>query len=194
MNLISKQTGPEGKEVRILLIEEGLKISSELYLAIIILVLGTAELRAQSVFVREKTGQQNAFFFGDIRKISFSPGEIILSITNGGSQSYALDDLKHLNYMFLTSLAPKQVFWKTGDGFTVFPNPASDHIYLQLSSGFDNTGRLEILSLEGKLMHAQVIDTNSNVYQINVSGLPEGFYVCRLSNGSAIETTKFIKQ
>ncbi len=35
MNLVSKQTGPEGKEVRKLLIEEGLKIASELYLAII---------------------------------------------------------------------------------------------------------------------------------------------------------------
>ncbi len=35
MNLVSKQTGPEGKEVRKLLIEQGLKIASELYLAII---------------------------------------------------------------------------------------------------------------------------------------------------------------
>lgn len=35
MNLVSKQTGPEGKEVRKVLIEEGLKIARELYLAII---------------------------------------------------------------------------------------------------------------------------------------------------------------
>ncbi len=35
MNLVSKQTGPEGKIVRKLLIEEGLKIANELYLAII---------------------------------------------------------------------------------------------------------------------------------------------------------------
>ncbi len=35
MNLVSKQTGPEGKEVRKILIEEGLEISRELYLAII---------------------------------------------------------------------------------------------------------------------------------------------------------------
>ncbi len=35
MTLVSKQTGPEGKRVRKILLEEGLKISRELYLAII---------------------------------------------------------------------------------------------------------------------------------------------------------------
>src|SRR2546422_11400749 len=36
MNLITHQTGPEGKEVRVLLIEEGLPIDKEFYLAIVL--------------------------------------------------------------------------------------------------------------------------------------------------------------
>src|SRR5882672_11587498 len=36
MNLITHQTGPEGKEVRVLLIEEGLPIDKEFYLGIVL--------------------------------------------------------------------------------------------------------------------------------------------------------------
>src|SRR5205814_2714108 len=36
MNLITHQTGPEGREVRVLLIEEGLPIDKEFYLGIVL--------------------------------------------------------------------------------------------------------------------------------------------------------------
>src|ERR1700761_752388 len=36
MNLVTHQTGPEGREVRVLLIEEGLPIEREMYLGIVL--------------------------------------------------------------------------------------------------------------------------------------------------------------
>ncbi len=36
MNLVTHQTGPEGREVRVLLIEEGLPIDKEFYLGIVL--------------------------------------------------------------------------------------------------------------------------------------------------------------
>jgi succinyl-CoA synthetase beta subunit len=70
MNLITHQTGPEGREVRVLLIEEGLPIDKEFYLGI---VLDRASGR--SVFMASRAGGM------DIEEVAANTPEQILKET-----------------------------------------------------------------------------------------------------------------
>jgi len=70
MNLITHQTGPEGREVRVLLIEEGLPIDKEFYLGI---VLDRASGR--SVFMASQAGGM------DIEEVAANTPEKILKET-----------------------------------------------------------------------------------------------------------------
>ena len=48
--------------------------------------------------------------------------------------------------------------------------------------------------MEGKLVYTENISSHSAVYQINLSGLPKGIYLCRVNSGKTINTAKFIMQ
>ena len=53
---------------------------------------------------------------------------------------------------------------------------------------------IEIISMEGRIVFSQTVNPYSDVYQINISDLARGIYVCKLSNGLAVETIRFVKQ
>ncbi|MBC8030372.1 MAG: ADP-forming succinate--CoA ligase subunit beta [Pyrinomonadaceae bacterium] len=70
MNLITHQTGPEGREVRVLLIEEGLPIEKEFYLGIVL-----DRTSGRSVFMASQAGGM------DIEEVAANTPEKILKET-----------------------------------------------------------------------------------------------------------------
>ncbi|MFL6286437.1 MAG: ADP-forming succinate--CoA ligase subunit beta [Pyrinomonadaceae bacterium] len=70
MNLITHQTGPEGREVRTLLIEEGLPIDKEFYLSIVL-----DRATGRTVFMASSAGGM------DIEEVAASTPELILRET-----------------------------------------------------------------------------------------------------------------
>ncbi len=70
MNLITHQTGPEGREVRVLLIEEGLPIDKEMYLGIVL-----DRVSGRPVFMASAAGGM------DIEEVAASTPELIFKET-----------------------------------------------------------------------------------------------------------------
>lgn len=81
-----------------------------------------------------------------------------------------------------------------GAEIRVFPNPVKD--VLQLAIEAQRSGQLELslLSVEGKLLRRQSnqIHTGFNRTQLNVSDLPAGMYLLRISTAGEVATQKII--
>ncbi len=162
--------------------------------AVLLLGFGLVGLNAQLMFVWENDGAKTSYTLFDIKKIDFSSGNIMVATFDGYSSSYVLSDLRSLNFNEVTSVDQNPLPMQATGRINLFPNPVIDVMNIQSTSTLNSKGVIEIISMEGSVVFSQAIDPTSDVYQVNISGLVKGIYVCRLSNGLAVETIRFAKQ
>ncbi len=74
-----------------------------------------------------------------------------------------------------------------------YPNPVDDIMEIHITSLKDPVILIEILSTNGKVVYNQKFQNNQEVYQLNISHLIQGTYLCRIKSGKYIEAFKFIK-
>jgi peroxidase len=79
---------------------------------------------------------------------------------------------------------------KTG-GIKIFPNPASNVLNVELGNA-DESSVVKIFSANGELVKTLISGVNSNL-QINISGLPKGFYAINITTGKEIKSFTFLK-
>lgn len=78
----------------------------------------------------------------------------------------------------------------------LFPNPVADRLNLSLESSVAGVYDIEVLNLQGKRIwrtRKQLIP-GDNILAENVSLLPSGTYLVKISDGDKIFTNKFIKE
>jgi beta-glucosidase len=125
--------------------------------------------------------------FGDFDftgKLSHSwPSSISQEPINWGDASY----LPLFPYDFGLTYAQSGIPSTDTMGFSVYPNPASDIIRIQL----DNPGNIAIFNSTGKLMY----DTDDDELEsrIDVSGFAGGVYIIRVTNGDSTGRFKLLK-
>lgn len=79
-------------------------------------------------------------------------------------------------------------------GFTFYPNPASREIMLSFKANFQGMWQYSILSLNGVELRSGRIDLSQSLkHRVDVSGLPTGSYVLRMSQDTRTFHTIFIK-
>jgi len=160
--------------------------------AMLLLGPGLSGLQAQTMDVKAKTGTQTAYMLSNIRKMSFSLGNITVSKTEGSSDTFTLNDIRYLNFQDVsTSIG---AYNKPEASTALFPNPVVDFINIQLSDEQCRAYVIEILSIDGRVVYQEQTNQQGRVYQINVSTLPKGLYICKLYNCISTQTAKFIKQ
>ncbi|MEI9911480.1 MAG: T9SS type A sorting domain-containing protein [Bacteroidota bacterium] len=71
--------------------------------------------------------------------------------------------------------------------------PAKDIITISFGNLITN-GKIEIFSVDTKILKRESINGLSAKREINISGLPQGVYFIRLWNGSSNELLRFIKE
>jgi hypothetical protein len=77
-------------------------------------------------------------------------------------------------------------------GILVFPNPASD--YTIVSYALEESGMVELLSQDGRLIRSEFLKSGINQYLLRTGGLPSGAYTVKVSGGKKTLTTKLIIQ
>lgn len=161
---------------------------------VIILGIGLTGLHAQKLQILETGGKQSAYFLSDIKKMSFSSGNITVIKSGGDTYTYALKNVVSLNYNQTTSVVEQSFPIKNNESLVLYPNPAKEVLFLHLQTGQTSSGIIEIISMEGKMVYRQDINSNSTIYEIDMSNISRGLYVIKVNRGSSIETAKFIKQ
>ena len=73
----------------------------------------------------------------------------------------------------------------------VYPNPAGDHIFIDLGEGTAEAG-VEIFDVSGKLVLAEEVNDLSP--SINISSLETGVYIFRINAAGIVSSGKFVKE
>jgi len=143
------------------------------------------------MYVRPSTGAQTSFLVANIQKLNFLKGDLVVTNTSGANVSYALSSLRYLNFTDLTLGTEKQLL--AYPSFYVYPNPVSNILQLAGTDPLHPLNKIDIISLEGSLLMQQNQISNSTP-QVEVSSLPQGFYLCKLTSDTSSQTIKFLKQ
>jgi hypothetical protein len=160
--------------------------------AVLLLGLSLSSLQAQTTMnVMATNGTHTAYTLGDIRKLTFpSTGNMTVTKTTATTDNYVLTAVRNMNFSIIDtnieSINPLRGFHR------LYPNPVHDVLNIDLSTSISQHTTLELLSIEGKLLFKSSISSTEN--RINVSQFRQGIYLCRINNGTTLETTKFIKQ
>ena len=158
---------------------------------IILAVFFCVSVNAQTMFVRPLAGSQTTYPVADIQKLTFDNGNMLVTNKSGANGTYAISGLRYLNFADLTLQIsiPEMATNK----FYAYPNPASHMLNIAGSNTLQRVSQIEILSLEGRLLMQQK-PANESAPQVDISALPQGMYLCKITNGSQQQTLKFLKQ
>lgn len=76
----------------------------------------------------------------------------------------------------------------------VFPNPADENVNLSISANIDAQMRMQILTVDGKLVHQGTVDvkTGGNLFTIPTSTYASGIYFVQLNDGTHSFTRKIV--
>ena len=163
--------------------------------AILLLGLGLTGIQAQStLYVKEHSGIQTPYTLSSIRKLTFPTGNITVNKTNGSTSTFALSNIRYLNFIDLTTNV-SQVGIQESSNIILYPNPVIDQLQISYESIKAGNVQVEIIDVQGKVLHQQTIisQNGTNHALISVSQLPKALYVFRLQSGDKIEIIKFLK-
>ncbi len=148
-------------------------------------------INAQTMFVRPITGSQTTYPVADIQKLTFDNGNMLVTNNTGASGTFALSGLRYVSFTDF-NLGTKNPELATNKYFA-YPNPASHMLNISGSNTMQGVSQIEILSLEGRLLTQQK-PANESAPQVDISALPQGMYLCKITNGNQQQTIKFLKQ
>ncbi len=73
--------------------------------------------------------------------------------------------------------------------FKIYPNPTTSHITIQFSNL--NNAKLEVYDINGRVLQNQNLNSTSNT--VDISRLPSGMYLFKVSSDEGSAMTKVIK-
>ena len=161
-------------------------MKTKIFMALLLFGVAISGMKAQTMYVRPIIGTQTAYPVANIKNLTFSGGNLVVTNLTGANGAFALSSLRYLNFTNLTLATSTQELVK--NSFYVYPNPVTtvlNIINLDLSQTILH---LEIISLEGRVVIAQ------NTPQVAVASLPQGIYFCRITSNNQTQTIKFLKQ
>lgn len=159
---------------------------------LIICAFSLSSVTAQTMYVNKSNGTQTAYTLNDLRKITFSSGNVTVHKTDNTTGVFALSELNYLSLKDFTTGLEKKVYVSIANLIT-YPNPVNDVLNINLSGSENMDGSISIISLEGKVIQKQKIN-DASIVRLNLSQLPHGIYLCRYTNVIEVKTVKIIKQ
>jgi hypothetical protein len=95
------------------------------------------------------------------------------------------------NFSIESTLSNKEVSF---NGFKVYPNPVQNEIMISSFSASSDPLQVSLFDLQGRLIKKVNIPVSGTDYTIDVSAIPSGFYLIKITQGLLVNTTKIIKQ
>ncbi len=154
--------------------------------------LSLTGLKAQNAYILGVDKTQKSISLNDIKKMTFSSGNLILNNSRGEDENFALDKIRYLNFTdFTLGLTPSN---QLVNQLIVYPNPARDVLNILIPNQSQLVSHIEIISIDGRVLQQNKLYKNNQLLQISLSTFPQGIYFCRLSDNLTAQIVKFIKQ
>ena len=156
------------------------------FMAVLLFGSAFSGMKAQKMYVRPMVGVQEAYTVANIKNLTFSGGNLVVSNLTGANGTFSLAGNRYLNFTDLTLATTSMEF--VNNRFYVYPNPVTNVLNITNEDPTQTITHLEIISLEGRVVLAQ------NTPQVAVASLPQGLYFCRITSNNQTQTIKFLKQ
>ncbi|OJV37909.1 MAG: hypothetical protein BGO29_12480 [Bacteroidales bacterium 36-12] len=159
-----------------------IKIKSAILLAFILVSTELVLSQSQLIF-RLWDGTENTYTFNTLTKLTFSDKNIEINKVDGTKEPYALSTVRKL--VFNNDQSGIKTLPQNGQKLILYPNPVGDYLFLKnIPSG---SHPINIYSLDGTVAYSGY--SSSSEERIDLSALPAGFYVLKMSN-NALKFTK----
>ena len=170
---------------------------AKLSLLFFALVAISTSVKSQSVYFNYTDGTNAEYNLADVRKITFVADEMNLQLLDGSVYSWNVSSIG--NYQFdenplgVDELLNKVNTWQVA----VFPNPATNLLNVKYTLPTDDKILISLFDLQGKLIF-EVNKGNrkkgEHEESLDISILPAGQYVCRISGQTNTISKNIIKQ
>lgn len=150
-----------------------------------------SNLNAQNMYVRQFNNTQTAYPISGIEKITFSTGDVNIHQTAGNLVNYDMDSVRYIAFQVYT--VGVNDFYEQNERVLLYPNPVETYFNIRLQSEEAQPCVIEIYTLEGRLVFSEKSELSNNTHTINVASFAQGTYLCKITNGKKISTTKFVK-
>lgn len=160
-------------------------------IALLFFGLAFLGLKAQTMYVRPSPGAQTAYGVANIKRLTFSGGNLVVTTATGNSGSHLLASNRYLNFTDLTLETTTQEL--ATHRFYVYPNPVTSVLHITNQDQFHQISGLAIISLQGRLLLEQN-GLNANTTEVDLATLPQGMYFCKITSNNQFHTIKFLKQ
>ncbi len=79
-------------------------------------------------------------------------------------------------------------------GFSVYPNPADDHLMVRFTSPVSQQVTFEIFSMAGSVVFTKTVQADRHVvdHQLQIPGLAAGIYVLRVTGETGVSTARIV--
>lgn len=157
--------------------------------ALSVLLLAALPLSAaQTMYVHQRAGTKTPLSMTNLKTLTFTGGMLTVTNRDATAKNFALSSMGYLDF---SNLQTVQTPLHLRAGIKTYPNPVRDLLNIELQLTNERSAQLEIIGIDGKVvLHTQL---SSPISSISVSALPKGMYLCRVQNGQATETSKFMK-
>ncbi|MBK8923602.1 MAG: T9SS type A sorting domain-containing protein [Saprospirales bacterium] len=118
---------------------------------------------------------------------------------NGGMNYYRIKRRSAAGTESVSDVREIELSIEWSESLAVYPNPATDVLYVRNLTPYDADARVHILTASGQLLYSLKIPAGTlQQYEIPVTGLPEGLYLTRIRFGNGdiktLKVTKFRQQ
>lgn len=138
-------------------------------------------VKGQSILIQKQDGSIHTELISNVRNVHFSSDDLVLQFTNGSTNGFALSELKKVYFDTTIGVAEQST-----DKLTLSPNPATNTIYIQGITSFNET--LSVYRADGALVFSQ--DVSSSNLSLDLSEFSPGLYIVHIAG----VTSKFIKK
>ena len=127
--------------------------------------------------------------------ISWTLGEIAIETLKDNSEAIILTQGFQQGYFEITSIdGPKPL--SNIFNINIYPNPATEYIWVNFESDEINDAIVELYDLEGRLVYNSKFDINEGPNRVDIQELNASQYVLRVLDtaGNVLQTFKLIKR
>lgn len=147
-------------------------------------------VQAQTINFIPTTGMPKAYSVSDIKKMTFSNGNLVLTNT-GTTGTFALSGNKSILFTNETLRTITNTVAK--NSFYLYLNRISAVLTIANSDPSAVVTDFEITAIDGRIMKTKH-NINKNEEQVVVYDLPSGVYICRITSNQQAQTIKFLKR
>ena len=163
---------------------------------VFVLFVGITGLQAQQqkLYVKTTKGTETSFSLDGIRKLTFPARTISIAQTDGKTEVFPFQEVRYLNFTpGFTGINSLDL--QDNTSLALFPNPVDDELTVRIQSDISEMVTIQIIDMHGKIVYRETGRTvnGPNQFNIKLSDLPGGLYVCCINNGRRMTTGRFLK-